>query len=353
MGALFPPQLRDWQLPAEAALTPQALRRVSREAATQTFDAAAEALNEDWGVSLDGKQIQRWAEAVGRRLVQDRQLELREALCGRPPKPPANAPALLVIGLDGGRVQMREKDAETGSRWREDKVATVTTYLAGDGAEVKPKPLVTTHVGTMEKAEMFGRLARVEAQRRGLDQAGQVLVMGDGGNWIDPIVEREFSGAVRILDYAHASEHAHDCARALHGPESAATARMGDRLEGWMYEGQAERMIAELETEAKRLGPPQESDGPEHPRRMLAANAAYFRKNLAHMNYPEYRRKGWPIGSGNVEAGIKQFNKRVKGTEQFWQIPGVEAILTLRSLRLSQDQRWQRYWLSRPAYRPA
>jgi len=351
--ALFPPQLRDWQLPADVALTPQALRRVSREAASQTFDLAAAALNEDWGANLDGKQVQRWAQAVGRRLVQERNRELREALCGRPPAAPANAPVLLVIGLDGGRVQMREKDAETGSRWREDKVATVTTYTPGDGLERKPEPLVTTHLGTMEKAEMFGRLARVEAQRRGMDRAGQVLVLGDGGNWIDPVVEREFTGAVRILDYAHASEHVHDCARAVHGPESAAAVRMGERLEGWMYAGGTERVIVELEAEAQRLGPAREEDGPEHPRRVLSANAGYFRKNAKHMDYPEYRRRGWPIGSGNVESGIKQFNKRVKGTEQFWQPEGVEAMLALRGLLLAQDERWKRYWLARPAYRAA
>jgi len=27
-----------------------------------------------------------------------------------------------VIGMDGGRVQTREKSEETGSRWKEDKV---------------------------------------------------------------------------------------------------------------------------------------------------------------------------------------------------------------------------------------
>jgi hypothetical protein len=351
--ALFPPQARDWQLPGDVALTPHALRRVSREAALQPFDRAAAALNEDWGTTLDGTQVQRWAEAVGTRLARERDTELREAWCGRPPAAPPNAPALLVIGLDGGRVQMREKDPETGSRWREDKVAAVTTYQAGDGADRKPKPLVTTYVGTMAKAEAFGRLARVEAQRRGMDRAGQVLVLGDGGNWIDPVVEREFSGAVRILDWAHAREHLHDCARALHGPESPASARVAKRLKGWLYAGEVERVIRWLEEESRRLGPAREEDGPEHPRRVLSTNAGYFRKNAKHMHYPEYRRRGWPIGSGNVESGIKQFNKRVKGTEQFWQPEGVEAMLALRGLWLDQDQRWQRYWLSRPAYRAA
>jgi hypothetical protein len=63
-----------------------------------------------------------------------------------------------------------------------------------------------------------------------------------------------------------------------------------------------------------------------------------------------YRRKGWPIGSGNVEAGVKCFNHRVKGTEQFWTKPGVEAIRALRALWLSQDLRWDRYWANRSAY---
>jgi len=68
------------------------------------------------------------------------------------------------------------------------------------------------------------------------------------------------------------------------------------------------------------------------------------------MRYPEYRAKGWPIGSGITEAGVKQFNKRVKGTEQFWGEPGVEAILALRGHWVSQDDRWDRYWDNRPAY---
>ncbi len=68
------------------------------------------------------------------------------------------------------------------------------------------------------------------------------------------------------------------------------------------------------------------------------------------MMYDVYRGKGWPIGSGNTEAGVKTFNKRVKGTEQRWRIPGAEAILALRAAWKSQDARWERLWANRPAY---
>ena len=107
------------------------------------------------------------------------------------------------------------------------------------------------------------------------------------------------------------------------------------------------------ETHADRLGPPQASDGPDHPRRVLANNVGYFQTHRDHMDYPTYRRKGWPIGSGVAESAVKLFNKRVKGTEQFWSLPGVESILSLRALWLSQDDRWARYWNTRPAYRKA
>jgi len=71
-------------------------------------------------------------------------------------------------------------------------------------------------------------------------------------------------------------------------------------------------------------------------------NVGYFQRHRHYMNYAKYRVKGWPIGSGVTESAVKQFNKRVKGTEQFWGLPAVESILALRGLWLCQDGRWQR-----------
>ena len=220
--ALFPPQHRDWLLCSEAALTPKAARRIARESATQTFDKAADALNEDWNATFDGTQLERWACKFGARLDAERAREVADSECGLKPQPPANAPMLLLIGLDGARVQMRDADPETGSRWREDKVATITSYVPGDGAEIDPEPLITTHVATMEKSEEFGRMARVEAERRGVNQAALVIGIGDCGNWIDPLIEREFPGIPRIADWAHAKEHLYESGRAVCGSNEVA-----------------------------------------------------------------------------------------------------------------------------------
>jgi len=327
---------------------------MAREGTLQPFEPAAKALNEDWGTHLDGKQIQRWSESLGQTVVMRREAQVRAYEQGHRPASVLNPPVLLVIGMDGGRVQTREKQGENGSRWREDKVCAITSYLPGDGTpEHPPQPLVTTYEATMEKTEAFGRLVRLEAQRRGLRQAQTVLVMGDGGNWIDPLSKRERLHDQRIVDYYHAAEHLYEASRAALGKDAPEALVLAEQLKDDLRDGQVDQVIAILKTHADRLGPPGESDGPEHPRRVLANNVGYFETHRHHMDYATYRAKGWPIGSGVTESAVKRFNKRMKGTEQFWSLPGVESILALRALWLAQDSRWERYWNTRPAYKKA
>jgi hypothetical protein len=191
--------------------------------------------------TLDGKQVQRWSETLGSAMVRQRDAQVVCYREGQRPESPANAPQLLVIGLDGGRYQAREKDPET--------------------------------------------------------------------------------------------------------PEAA---MWGERTEALLWDGRVGDVIAALQEQSDRLGAPRESDPKQHPRRIVHQNVGYFTKHQEHMRYPEYRRKGWPIGSGVTEAAVKQFNKRVKGTEQFWSAGGIESILALRATWIDQDQRWERYWANRP-----
>ena len=352
MTGLFPPQERDWALPHEAHLSPKAARRIAREAACQSFDNAARALNEDWGTSLDGKQVQRWAEKLGQTLVEQQARQVQACERGERPQGPNNDPPLLVIGMDGGRVQGKEKNEQTGSRWREDKVLTLSSCLKSTDPDKPPTPLVSSYIATMQEAQAFGAMARTEAERRGIRQAAEAVVIGDGGNWIDPLCQKHFAHCPRIIDYYHAAEHLHEVARAVH-PEPQRAGELADQLKGLLYDGQVDQVIERMKDHQQRLGQVQEHDGPAHPRRVLQQNLGYFTTHRGQMNYPAYRRRGWPIGSGVTESGVKLMNKRVKGTEQFWRLERVETILALRCLWLSQDQRWQHYWLGADQQRSA
>ena len=330
-------------------LTPQAAERVSREAAQLPFDAAAGNVNADWGTVYDGKQIQRWGEHYGDQVARDQEQERRAYLQGKHPAGPPNAAEVLALGMDGGRVQEREKDPASQSRWHEDKVLTISSYRKAaakePGGDPEPVRLVTTYVGTMQESGKFGLLARVEAERRGIRQALEVVIIGDGASWIDTIAQEHFPCHTRIIDFYHVDERLGEVAKALYPVQERAKKRLADRLESQLYQGQAPAIIRWLKKKATGLGKPRESDPAEHPRRVLWENLTYLERHQGQMKYPEYRGKGWPIGSGVTESGVKLFNKRVKGTEQFWNEAGAEAILALRALRLSQDNRWHHYWL--------
>ena len=349
MAGLFPPQDRDWGLPSEVPLTPLAAERVAREATDRVFDDAARSLNLDWQTELDGKQVQRWSQRIGDRLIAARDQEIRLEQRGVHPEGPLNAPALLVVGLDGGRVHTRDKDPRTQSRWREDKVASFTSYLPGDGKEQNPKALVTTYTATMKDAQGFGPMVKLEGNRRGLSRAAVVLNISDGGNWIDPLASQLKLADHRIIDYYHAVEHVHTLAAAVHGKDTPESKTLGAELESLLWEGKVDPMIQMVQQHVRpseKALPEETAESPQ----ILHRELGYFEKHREHMQYGVYRAKGWPIGSGNTEAGVKTFNKRVKGTEQRWRLPGVEAILALRAAWKSQDGRWERLWANRPAY---
>jgi hypothetical protein len=288
---------------------------------------------------------------LGRTLAAARQDELdRFEKDDRLPPSKENQHQLLVIGMDGGRVQSREKDEKTGSRWKEDKVLTITSCLAGDGKDKPPQKLLTTYVATMQDAHEF---ARLEAEKRGIRKAVEVVLIGDGGNWIDPICEAHFGCHARVLDYYHAAEHLHEAARASLPADEQAAGRLADGLVKLLWNGKRDKLLARLGELSKAAGAPLENDPPGHPRKVLAANAGYFEKHRQHIDYPAYRARGWPVGSGITESGVKLFGKRVKGTEQFWNTRGAPAILALRSRWLSEDEDSKHYWLGWPAQAPS
>lgn len=316
------------------------------EAATGSFDTAAIKLNHDWGTSLDGKQVQRWSERIGDNVVARREQELQQMEQENIlPRAKANEHELLVIGLDGGRVQTRLKN-EDGTRWREDKVATATSYICGTHtSDNQPQKLVTSHLATMEPVEKFGRLARLEAERRGIRNAQQVIVMGDGAAWIDGVAQRHFPAAVRIVDWYHAVEYLHAASKAVYPQMESAAKTLAADWETMLWKGRFGKLMSALAEQAARLGVPPEDAAANDPRQVLRKTIGYFESHRQEMDYPRYRREGWPIGSGVIESGVKLYNKRVKGTEQFWNQDGAEAILQLRSEWLNDPtDLHQRLW---------
>jgi hypothetical protein len=86
--------------------------------------------------------------------------------------------------------------------------------------------------------------------------------------------------------------------------------------------------------------PEKPSNLPERtPGRILSTHVFYIEKYRGHMDYPEYRRRGWPIGSGHAESLAGQVGMRMKAANKRWTNKGAEATANLIAERTSQDGR--------------
>lgn len=82
----------------------------------------------------------------------------------------------------------------------------------------------------------------------------------------------------------------------------------------------------------------------EHKDKEALIDACRYIKNNQHrMKYAEAKSKGYPIGSGVVEACCKALvQHRLKRTGMSWRQPGGQSILTFRAL--VKSQRFDRAW---------
>ena len=72
----------------------------------------------------------------------------------------------------------------------------------------------------------------------------------------------------------------------------------------------------------------------------------YFVNNVPRMQYGTFRRQGFFIGSGVIEAGCKTIiGSRCKQSGMFWGEPGAENILALRCIHTSR--RLDAFWKDR------
>lgn len=117
----------------------------------------------------------------------------------------------------------------------------------------------------------------------------------------------------------------------------------------WVWQGRVAAVIQELEQRQKELGLPGAEDSESSPRRVVAEGLRYLKNHQDQMRYDEYRRQGLPITSSHVESTVKQFNRRMKGTEKFWSEEGAEAILQLRADYLSETEPMETFWQEREA----
>jgi hypothetical protein len=78
----------------------------------------------------------------------------------------------------------------------------------------------------------------------------------------------------------------------------------------------------------------------------VAAGQGFFLAHQEQMHYDQYRAAGYPIGSGTVESGGKNYvQRRMKRPGRGWNRPLAQAMLAVLSEMHSNrfDHAWERF----------
>lgn len=330
--------------PADAALglegssTPALARLMCLEGADETsFQKAEKHLAETGGIHIGARQIQRMVQRVG---------EPAQAWQEREARPGGTAVPIMYVSGDASGVRMRKEELEGRPGKQEDgsaktRMANLGCVFTQHKCDEEGHPIrdhqSTTYVSTFGPMDEFGPLLRQEALRRGLALAMQVVLLIDGATGLANMGRLCFAGAIQIVDFFHALEHAGEVLVALLGSKEHPDykARLG-RWAKRLLKDKVEQLIAETRQEC--LGKSQAA--------AVEKELGYFVNNVARMQYGSFRRQGFFIGSGVIEAGCKTIiGSRCKQSGMFWGEPGAENVLALRCIQASR--RLLEFWKDR------
>jgi hypothetical protein len=372
------------------------LRKVSYAGGkSPSFQGAAQDLIELAERRVTRERVQRWTKRVGQECLEeaetlaDQYQEL--SLPEQQKSPSAQVPQVACVMMDGGRIQVRDRHQakrDAKGHWKEslvgcclsmvseeraedpcptipqtfvdrERIRELSREIKGfsapgeddedpckeppDDREGRPQTLVKSVVATRVGKDALGRRLVAEAHSRGFHAARRKAFVADGSatNW--GVHKKHFSHYTPILDFTHAVCYVYAAAMAGRGGR----AGWDDYIHWaqWLWEGSIDKLIAAVAARADELGPPPDGDETS-PAAMVAKTLGYLQNQRGRMKYHEYRRLGLPITSSHIESTIKQINRRMKGTEKFWD-QGAEPLLQLVASRLSETDRLHRFWRNR------
>lgn len=309
-------------------LTPQGHEQLVRLSGWMPFERAVEVFADFTGMQVSKIVAMNSTETAGAAYVQMQEEEVGEWEQGKGQEVKAGADK-MQISADGAMVPLRH------GIWAEVRTLVVGEVQASrtkDGErEIHTRNL--SYFSRKVSAQEFQRLALVEFQRRGVEQAQAVAAVMDGAEWEQGFVDFHCPQAVRILDFPHAIEHLSAIGEFLHGEHTPHSQTwLKEQSHRLKHEGPKE-LLCELEKRQRKY-PHAE---------VLSSNLAYLKKRTQQLQYPLFQAQGWPIGSGAVESGNKLVvEARLKGAGMHWDENNVNPMLAIRNILCSG--RWREDW---------
>jgi hypothetical protein len=298
---------------------------------TVSFEEASKQLEAYLLVSVSPNTIRKETLAAGERqkeieVQQERDSQGREALQQRERSlQNAHIPQRVYGSMDGAH-------APTEDGWRELKTVCwyQTERVYGPDRDRHSATKIRYRSDMVPAAE-FGKLVWASGVEYLADKAREVIFVCDGAAWIWKLVEQYFPHAVQIVDWYHACQYLYSIAEAVFGAKSKQGEVWIAETEDLLWQGKVKQVMTACRQFQHHVSA----------QKSVADALSYFSNNLHRMNYAEYRKRGYYIGSGTVESACKQIVAlRLKRAGARWTEHGAVATAKARAAWLSGSKDW-------------
>jgi hypothetical protein len=266
------------------------------------------------GLDLEVSHCERLTQHYGERVYQ----QVCATLEHRSTEPlgkhdPAASQQVQVVQIDGVYVLEKDKPSKGLCEGREVKHA-LTYPLA--------KPQERCSIASSDP-DMFQQLSHGLLRHAGVRQEDKLIGVADGSRWIDALFE-DLGVVVRILDVFHATGYLDTVMQALAWHEDKRLAERCSWLRGdinarvWLkhYLPEPEVWLTWSQTAQTAL--------------------QYLETRLDQMDYFDFKQRGYPLGSGQIEGANKSvIGARMKRGGMRWSYDGINRMAMLRSEQCS------------------
>jgi hypothetical protein len=213
---------------------------------------------------------------------------------------------------------------EVKTAWNEKKGAIVT------------RSEEWSYYSSADSIREFEDASLAEVHERGVENAEKVLAVNDGSLWIQSLTDYHCPDAIHILDFSHAAEHLATAGKAVLEEHS-------DRFQNW-YREAAHRLKHQPPGQTlARLYLMHRQTADQSAQDTILQQIDYLERRRAQIDYPYFRARHYPIGSGSIESAHKHVvQKRMKQAGMRWADDNINPMLALRNL-IAND-RWHDGW---------
>ena len=189
-------------------------------------------------------------------------------------------------------------------------------------------------VGKMDSYPVVVNQLHSAAGIIGMTETTDVIGVADGGNGLSEELKRQFPNMQFILDKTHLKDHLYETAEAVGIPKNERPKWVNSRINA-ISNGDINQTLQELQREYD-----------QNPNPRLKRLLGYIDRFNDAINYNDFKDKGYPIGSGEIESAHKSIpQKRLKIPGASWDQDSINPMLALRILRA--DDWWADYWNDR------